>query len=461
MSNFEKIEDYEVKMVAISDVLPSPENDEIYGECKHSETEDLMDSIKTHGLEQPIYVSSDGFIISGHRRHYACFCLGFSSIPVRIAKNIQRQGNAEWHKILADFNPQRVKDASALFKEALLKVKCSDDEYRQVMRKRECKAEKHAKFMTVKGVKNFKPVTARRAEFFDAAKSMIYSLEEYWPLSVRQGHYNMLPLAPMKNSIRVPNEANRYINDMASYKALSRLLTDARYQGLIPFDCIADATRPTIEWDGWDCAQEFITEKTMDFLNGFQLNLQASQPKHIEFLAEKKTLAQIIRPVCAKFHVPYTLGSGYSGPSVWSKMVERFRESEKERMVLVIASDYDPEGFDLADDAVRSLRQHFGIDVEYVRAAVNREQIDELELATDFNPAKSGGSRLNSFIQRTGGTETWECEALPPKYLQESIREAFRSVMDMDIYNAATDQERAATDEIFAVKQELAHVFGM
>ena len=120
-----------------------------------------------------------------------------------------------------------------------------------------------------------------------------------------------------------------------------------------------------------------------------------------------------------------------------------------------------PVGFDLADDAVRSLRQYFGIDVEYVRAAVNREQIDELNLATDFNPAKSGGSRLKSFIQRTGGTETWECEALPPKYLQESIRESFRSVMDMDTYNAATDQERAATDEIFAVKQELAQVFGM
>ena len=462
MSNFMKITNYEVTMVGLENISPSPENDDIYGEIEHDGTMDeLIQSIRQYGLEQPLYVSADGFIISGHRRHYACAYIGQKIIPVRVEKGIRREGNPEWRKVLAAFNPQRVKDASALLKEALLKVEDSDDEYRQVMRQRQCQVEQQAKFTIVKGKKSFRPITAQRSEFFEATKEMIYSLKEFWPLSVRQCHYNLLPVAPLKRTTRTPNEKDRYVNDEASYKALSRLLTAARYGGKIPFDCIADETRPTTEWRGWDCPKDFIYEQTKDFLNGFQLNLQASQPIYIELLAEKKTLSQIIRPVCSEFHIPYTLGSGYSGPSVWNSMASRFRSSGKKSMVLVVASDYDPEGFDLADDAIRSLRQHFGVDVECVRAAVNREQITELDLVGDFNPAKLKGSRLKAFIERTEGTKTWECEALPPKYLQSSIREAFCSVMDMDVFNAATDQERAAANEIFEVRTSLVKSLGI
>ena len=462
MSNFENIQDYEVTMMKKWDIKPSPENDEIYGECQRDDAmETLIESIREHGLEQPIYVSADNYIISGHRRHFACHMLDYPRIPVRVAKDVWREGNPQWYKILTDFNPQRVKDAAALFKEALLKVKCSDDEYRQVMRQRECKAKKKAEFMTVHGVKEVKPITDRRREFFEAAKEMINKHRAFWPLSVRQCHYYLLDWAPMKQTVKTPSEANRYVNDLASYKAISRLLTSGRYQGLIPFDSIDDESRPTIEWGGWDCAQEFITEQTSEFLNGFQLDLQRTQPDHIELLAEKKTLKQIVRPVCAKFHIPCTLGSGYGNPSIWKKMVERFRESGKERMILVVVSDYDPEGYDLADDAIRALRQQFNVNVEYKRSGINRDQIEELDLSQDFNPVKVDSTRFPDFVERTGGTKTWECEALPPKYLQESIDDAFRSVMDMDIYNAATDQERAAAGEIFSVKQELAQVFGM
>ena len=258
----------------------------------------------------------------------------------------------------------------------------------------------------------------------------------------------------LKNQSILPHRKNGTSHFDSSVPRISQ------YGGKIPFDCIADETRPTTNWKVWNCPKDFIFEQTEDFLNGFQLNLQASQPIYIELLAEKKTLSQIIRPVCAEFNIPYTLGSGYSGPSVWNSMANRFRSSGKKRMVLVVASDYDPEGFDLADDAIRSLRQHFGVEVKYVRAAVNRDQIDELDLVTDFNPAKLKGSRLKAFIKRTGGTETWECEALPPKYLQNSIRKAFCSVLDMDVFNAAIEQEKAAADEIFEVRTSLVQALG-
>lgn len=58
----------------IYSISPSEENDKIYGSV--DTTDDaflaLVDSIQKNGLLQPIEVTSDGYIISGHRRYVAC-----------------------------------------------------------------------------------------------------------------------------------------------------------------------------------------------------------------------------------------------------------------------------------------------------------------------------------------------------------------------------------------------------
>ena len=52
---------------------------------------------------------------------------------------------------------------------------------------------------------------------------------------------------------------------------------------------------------------------------------------------------------------------------------EGFHASGKERFALLVASDFDPEGFELADDAVRSLRDLWRVPVDYFRIAVTRD----------------------------------------------------------------------------------------
>ena len=64
-------DDYRVEWLSIDSVKPSPENDEIYGKVSDSDSQmgALIDSIRSRGLEEPIIVSADGFIVSGHRRY--------------------------------------------------------------------------------------------------------------------------------------------------------------------------------------------------------------------------------------------------------------------------------------------------------------------------------------------------------------------------------------------------------
>ncbi len=65
-------DNYAVEFVDIRRIKPSPENDDIYGKITNDDQMDLLiDSIKHRGLEEPIIVSADNFIISGHRRFSA------------------------------------------------------------------------------------------------------------------------------------------------------------------------------------------------------------------------------------------------------------------------------------------------------------------------------------------------------------------------------------------------------
>jgi tetratricopeptide (TPR) repeat protein len=202
-----------------------------------------------------------------------------------------------------------------------------------------------------------------------------------------------------------------------------------------------DPTRPRFVRRGFNSVSAFIEQEVGGFLTGYHRSPQLDQLRHIEVLGEKNTLMQILKPVCSDYYVPLTLGRGYASIPVWRDMATRYQQSEKDAFTLIVASDYDPEGFDLADDAVRSLRDCFSIDnIDYHRIAATQEQIEELGLEADFNPAKETSSRLQSFIDRTGGTETWELEALPPTYLQEQLRAAI-------VNEALTNFERSVAME--------------
>ena len=225
-------------------------------------------------------------------------------------------------------------------------------------------------------------------------KKIVCDMESYWPLSLRQIHYQLLNDPPLaltpersKFSDAELEARHRYANTRGFYQRLSELCTPARYLGHIPFQAIDDPTRVSLSHQGFPGVREFIEQERQNFLRGYHLDKQQGQPAHIEVFIEKNTLLGIVRPVCRKYGVPLTSGRGFAGPSIWRKIADRFEASGKDAIVLIVASDFDPEGFELADDAIRSLRDLWELPVQYHRVAVTAGQIRELGLAEDFNPA--------------------------------------------------------------------------
>ena len=455
-------ERYHVEYVPIDQIKPSPENDGIYGKIDMMDEafRALWNSINDRGLEEPLILTADGYILSGHRRFAACRSL-MAAVPCRIKHDIRREGNPDYLRDLIAYNPQRVKSAGSLLREIILRDSATLEDTQAAIRRVNATHEPtdSPDYMEVDGFKEVDAIGPTRHEFLVAVEKIVEKLRAYWPLNIRQIHYQLLNKPPLKRTpekSKFDPEKYRYRNDRESYDALSRLCTSARYLGKIPWSAVDDPTRTFNHLTGFTSVSRFVKNEIEGFLLGYHRDKQHSQPIHIEVLIEKNTLVNIVQRVCRDYYVPMTSGRGFAGPSIWRKMADRFEGSGKKRMALLIISDYDPEGFELADDAIRSLRDLWEIPIEGHRVAVTEEQIESLGLHGDFNPAKEKSSRHDSFLARTGANATWECEALPPEYLRDQLGLAIQANMNMEIFQAEVAQEEKDTHEIHRLRREIA-----
>jgi ParB-like chromosome segregation protein Spo0J len=79
-----------VRVYPIESIVPSPENNAVYSTIAWDDPEivELARSIKVYGVQEPLLISRDGFIISGHRRRVAALKAGLKEVPVRVHSSI-------------------------------------------------------------------------------------------------------------------------------------------------------------------------------------------------------------------------------------------------------------------------------------------------------------------------------------------------------------------------------------
>jgi hypothetical protein len=258
------------------------------------------------------------------------------------------------------------------------------------------------------------------------------------------------PMRWTKPSKRADRPDEPYRNDKRSYDDLTKLLTQARFEGAVPFESIHDPTRPVTQWAVSASAGQYVKESAEEFLTGYARDLLQSQPNHVEVVAEKNTLASILRPVCAEYTVPLTIGRGYCSVPPRKAIADRFEQSGKELLVLVILSDHDPDGEMIAESFVRSMRDDFGLPpqaIRAVRAALAHEQVAALGLPPNKERAKETSSNYARYVKRFG-EEVYELEAVPPRTLQQMLRDALESVIDREAFDHEVANEQRDAKEI-------------
>lgn len=158
--------------------------------------------------------------------------------------------------------------------------------------------------------------------------------------------------------------------------------------------------------------------------------------------------------MAAGFQIPYTIGRGYASIQPRHDLFLRYKESNKKDLVLLFLTDHDPDGEEIVQSCSRSMRDDFGIENIYpVRVALTRNQVIELQLPTG-GKAKKGYSSYNKYA-KLYGDDVYELEAVPPKKLQQMLRDAITLVVDIDALNKEKEQEREDKVALFDFKKKL------
>jgi hypothetical protein len=446
----------EFRLVPVSEVKPSPENEKLlYNRIREDDPDviALGKSIRKHGLKEPLVLTQDYYVLSGHRRRVGCLLAGLDTVPVRFEPIRRGDGDEpedpRFLVLLREFNRQRVKTFDETVREEALTI--DPVEARRVLvehRKRLSAVE--ADVVKIEGVKTRAAITGAKGPFLDAIRRVLADLEDYWPLTDRQIHYNLLNDPPLKHA-RKPGSI--YRNDLASYKALCELLTRARLAGVIPFRAIEDPTRPVQLWRTWGDVAPFLRSEFNGLFKGYYRSLLQSQPNHIEIVGEKNTVQSIIHPVAEEFTIAYTIGRGYSSLDPRKKMYDRFVASGKEKLVLLVLSDFDPEGEDIPRSFARSMRDDFGVqNVVAIKVALTHAQVQASNLHP--NRMKDGSSRAGKFRERYGN-DTYELEAVRPQQLQQWLRDAIHGVLDLDAFNRELEREQEDAARLEALRRRL------
>lgn len=448
---------HEVHQVPIGDLTPAAVNSTVYRPVDPSdpEVQRLADTIRQYGIVTPLTITADNVILSGHRRLCAARLAGLETVPV-IVDSI-RSDDPDFLQRLVVANEARQKTLAEAIREAVVTQTTPEEAHGELIVHRARRAREALAGATSRiyggAARRRSKIGKGRLPLLEATVRAIESLRDFWPVSDRTIHYQLLNDPPMRwtrPSKRAARPDERYRNDKKSYDDLTKLLTQARFEGAVPFEAIHDPTRPVTEWSVSASAGQYFKQSAEGFMRNYARDLVQSQPNHIEVVAEKNTLASILEPVCAEYTVPLTIGRGYCSVPPRKAIAERYEQSGKQLLVLVILSDHDPDGEMIAESFVRSMRDDFGLrprSIKAVRAALAHEQVAALSLPPNQERAKESSSNFRRYVDRFG-EDVYELEAVPPRTLQAMLRDALNGVIDREAFDHEVENERQDAKEI-------------
>ncbi len=223
-------------------LLPSPENSLLYRErtTNDSDFARIVESVQREGVQAPLLVSRDDFIISGHQRQKAAIMTERFEVPVIYLKMRRSDHTSdEWLAILREHNTGREKSFDELVREKLVDIDPDEaiahivDDRIERTRARVATIDISDREMRRYGIS---PV---KRDMMEAVLEVLRDLDEYLPVSLRAIHYRLL----VKTFFRNTQTSTPYENNLESYKDLSRLTTRMRI-GAAKFRGSLSVTKP-------------------------------------------------------------------------------------------------------------------------------------------------------------------------------------------------------------------------
>jgi hypothetical protein len=166
---------------------------------------------------------------------------------------------------------------------------------------------------------------------------------------------------------------------------------------------------------------------------------------YVHVFCEKDAIAGVIQPVTNEYDVSLSPVRGYCSESFAWKIAEEWKQIDKPIFVAYLG-DFDPSGYDIERNLRVKLSDLSGVEFEWVRLGVNKEDFRQHDLIP--LPPKKSDKRYLKFRDEHG-EDCAEVDALPPEVIRARVREFIEGHIPQDEWNRLKNVE-AIEKETFA-----------
>jgi hypothetical protein len=174
-----------------------------------------------------------------------------------------------------------------------------------------------------------------------------------------------------------------------------------------------------------------------------------TQSCYLEVWLEKDALSGIFEDILDSYGITLNVGRGYDGWDSIHNAAERYQNED--RVTVLYFGDFDPSG----EDMVRSLRkrlEELGCQPDIVKCALTAEDVRTYQLPANFT--KPTDSRSPAFVNKHGDVSV-ELDALPLSILQEKLRLAIETSMDLDALNEVKHVEEREVNRLVELMDDI------
>lgn len=260
---------------------------------------------------------------------------------------------------------------------------------------------------------------------------LVQELEPWWPLSPGQIRHRLLAAGRMSGT---PEDAD----DMFEALAIAARTGDIPREAV----ALAGALTPSLVW-GAEPRRMPRGDGTLGGAPPPRIDLQAGQPRRVVVIVTNRGLAAAVEPFCADWSVPVFVplfAEASHGAKRWLGpiMVDAAALSTAGPVTALVLDDYDVENdAPLVPELFAGLEactNQLGGDLRIHHLAVTIHDVERFGPFPKIQAAFFSGGRILDVISP---------EALEPGTLRAVLASAIEAELDMDLFRARVDHERA------------------
>lgn len=236
-------------------------------------------------------------------------------------------------------------------------------------------------------------------------------------------------------------------NKQSEYKKLGDTISKARLAGLVDWNAIEDRTRNMRVFPSFNNPAEMLEQCVRDYAE----DPWEEQEYYVEAWIEKDALLGVLEVACSYHSIPHFSCRGYVSQSEMWRAAQRLirKRNEGKKVVIFHLGDHDPSGMDMSRDIFDRLdlfmSGHGYTPPQVNRLGLNMTQIRKLQPPP--NPAKMTDSRASDYIAEYGN-QSWELDALDPKYIRDLVRREADKIIDQDIWDQSKSNEATSIEKL-------------